>query len=71
MVPLTLNALTILVKVDHLKEWVYSERDGYIWDLSQLLTVQALYNLTVKWLMGDPLILITPLSSFNLEKHEI
>jgi hypothetical protein len=48
MVLLTLNTLTLIMNLNHLMEWVYSLRDGYIWGLSQLLMGKALGILSVK-----------------------
>lgn len=50
-----------------LKEWVCLLKAGCTWGHLQLLMAEILDILTVKWLMEDLLILITTLSSSNLE----
>ena len=48
MVPLTLNTLTLIIKVYHLTEWVYSLTDAYIWGHLLLLMVMVTDILTAK-----------------------
>jgi hypothetical protein len=61
MVQHILNILILKINKNHLKESVYLLTDSYIWALLQLSAVMALDFLTVKQLMGDPLITITSL----------